>query len=148
MLLIIWDLLDIVESIALNNDWYAIPSEIFTESCETTWTGYWLGRDGQQDYFILDLMTTEMIHKVHLKNTYNNGAYDRATNAFNVDVSNDTVTWVNAVDNILIKTMSPHLPCEDIPVQKFAVEKVARYLRFKIISNHAWSGGLNYIKVV
>ena len=117
-------------------------------TCEPIWYGYWLGRDGQQDYFILDLLTTEMIHKVRLKNTHNTSSRDRATNFFKVDISNDTVTWINAVDSFLVNTLNPPLACEDIPIQTYSIQKVAKFLQFKIVSNHGWSGGLNYIEVI
>ena len=138
----------IVESIPHNTDWYAFPSEIFVPTCETVHAGYWLGRDGQQDYFILDLLTNDMIHKVRLKNTHNTSSRDRATNFFKVDISNDTVTWINAVDSFLVNTLNPPLTCEDIPIQTYAIEKVAKFLRFKIISGYILNGGLNFIEVI
>ena len=137
---------DVVESLSYNKDYIAIPSEIFKETCEVSHTlGYWLGSASGQ-YITFDLRTTEMIWKVHLRNSHNSISYDRATMRFNLDISNDTVTWITAVDKNLVNTLSPRLACEDIPNQSFAVEQVARFVRFKAVTQYGSSPGLNYIK--
>ena len=74
---------------------------------ERNFSGYWLGFEKSDSYFIVDLHNVYNIREYNLRNTHNNGSGDRWTTKFKISVSLDNVNFIEHVsDTIEIPTGS------------------------------------------
>ena len=129
--------------------YWAVPSRIFNDRCETNFWQYWLAPDHTNNVHILfDMQVTNMITTVTLKQTTHNGHYTRGVADFDIHVGNDTASLTTlATSGLLLNVNVPNqLACEDIPLQRFHVGYIARYVKFTAKTHHITSAGLKYIK--
>ncbi len=138
-----------MESIGYTMWYWAIPSRIFHNGCSTNYRQYWLGPDATNDLSILfDLQVTDMITTVILRQTTHYTSYSRGTADFELHVGNTTDSMATlASQGHMLNVNSPqNIPCEHVPLQRFHVGFIARYVKFTAKTHHNAGAGLKYIK--
>ena len=130
--------------------YYATPANVFVElkgECDSNHWQAWLGSNGCTDCYILfDLQVTSMITTVTLKQSNHYGHYSRGTANFDIHVGNATDTMILATQGTMLNVNSPRVDCLEIPLQKYHVGYIARYLKFTATSFYNHSPNLKYIK--
>ena len=135
-----------MESIAHSTHYYAKPSTIFKDECETAYYMNWLGADhSTTSYILFDMQVTHMITTVTLKQTTQVAEFNRGTTNFDILVGNSTATLTLATQGVMTNVENPRVQCKDIPLQSYHVGYIARYLQFTA-TGYYWHGpGLKYI---
>ena len=133
----------IMESVAHSISFYAIPSRIFTKACLT----YWMGADwSYTSYILFDMQVTNMITTVVLMQITRNNAFERGTLEFDIHVGNATTTTTLATQGVMADLESrTDLTCDDVPLQRFHVGFIARYIKITATGRYGASAGLSYI---
>ena len=130
--------------------YYARSSNVFDElkgECESNEWQAWLGSNSCTDCYILfDLQVVSMITTVIVKQSNHYGLYLRGTANFDIHVGNTTDTMILATQGTMLNVNTPRVDCLEIPLQKFHVGYIARYLKFTATSHYDASPALKYIK--
>ncbi len=116
-------------------------------ACETGYAQNWLGTIGCTNCYILfDMQVSTMITTVLLKQTIQFNYYDYGTINFDIHVGDTTTTMTLATQGTMVNPSSPvHIPCGEMPLQRFHVGQIARYLKFTATTYHLNGPGIKYI---
>jgi hypothetical protein len=103
---------------------------------------FWLTPNGQTGSATIDLGSLYTIDEFQIQDTHNRGYDDRGTNAFDISVSSDDITFTPVVADSF--GTWPNLPI--VTENSFAPVN-AQYVKFNIDTVYGSSGGLNELQV-
>ena len=106
----------------------------FTVFSEDNWLG--------PGIFIIDLACEKKVKEIEIINAHKDVWDNASTKEFQVSVGNDTIgPW----DEVVHEVLQDSRDLDKVPLEKFSFdERIARYLKFEMVSFYGKGGGLQY----